>query len=88
MLLVDCDLNVLILDLSDIPMPLVTSGVEHGNLRELALQRMKDLGSECRDVRTREVGIQDIHQKVLPDQVQIHSVITHWYRLLHASLKG
>jgi len=30
----------------DIPMPLVTSGVEHGNLRELALARMRDLGTE------------------------------------------
>ena len=30
----------------DIPMPLVTSGVEHGNLRELALARMKDFGTE------------------------------------------
>ena len=29
-------------------MPLVTSGVEHGNLRELALERMKDLGTEVR----------------------------------------
>lgn len=27
----------------DIPMPLVTSGVENGNLRELALRRMRDL---------------------------------------------
>ena len=27
-------------------MPLVTSGVEHGNLRELALARMKDFGTE------------------------------------------
>ena len=48
----------------DIPMPLVSSGVEHGNLRELALARMKDLGTKCRDVRTREVGIQEIHNKV------------------------
>lgn len=32
----------------DIPMPLVTSGVEHGNLRELALARMKDLGTEVK----------------------------------------
>ncbi|OAJ42296.1 elongator complex protein 3 [Batrachochytrium dendrobatidis JEL423] len=55
----------------DIPMPLVTSGVEYGNLRELALSRMKDLGTECRDVRTREVGIQDIHNKVRPDQVEL-----------------
>ena len=55
----------------DIPMPLVTSGVEHGNLRELVLARMKDYGYECRDVRTREVGIQDIHNKIRPDQVEL-----------------
>lgn len=55
----------------DIPMPLVTSGVEHGNLRELVDARMKDLGLECRDVRTREVGIQDIHNKIRPDQVEL-----------------
>src|ERR1700733_3362483 len=42
----------------DIPLPLVTSGCENsGNLRELALQRMKDFGAECRDVRYREVGV-------------------------------
>ena len=46
-----------------------SSGVEHGNLRELALARMKDLGTTCRDVRTREVGIQEIHHKVRPYQV-------------------
>lgn len=46
-----------------------SSGVEHGNLRELALARMKDLGTECRDVRTREVGIQEIHHKVRPYEV-------------------
>lgn len=55
----------------DIPMPLVSSGVENGNLRELALARMKDLGTECRDVRTREVGIQEIHNKVRPDEIEL-----------------
>lgn len=45
------------------------SGVEHGNLRELALARMKDLNLQCRDVRTREVGIQEIHNKVRPYEV-------------------
>ncbi|XP_003793987.1 elongator complex protein 3 [Otolemur garnettii] len=55
----------------DIPMPLVSSGVEHGNLRELALARMRDLGIQCRDVRTREVGIQEIHHKVRPYQVEL-----------------
>lgn len=52
-------------------MPLVTSGVEYGNLRELCLARMRELGTKCRDVRTREVGIQDIHHKVKPDQVEM-----------------
>jgi elongator complex protein 3 len=55
----------------DIPMPLVTSGVEYGNLREHALARMKQMGVTCRDVRTREVGIQEIHERVKPDQVEL-----------------
>ncbi|GFS39834.1 radical SAM domain-containing protein [Actinidia rufa] len=55
----------------DIPMPLVTSGVEKGNLRELALARMDDLGLKCRDVRTRETGIQGIHHKIKPEEVEL-----------------
>lgn len=54
-----------------------SSGVEHGNLRELALARMKDLGTDCRDVRTREVGIQEIHHKVRPYEVSLLCV--DWY---------
>ncbi|KAK8692998.1 hypothetical protein V6N13_070598 [Hibiscus sabdariffa] len=55
----------------DIPMPLVTSGVEKGNLCELALARMDDLGLKCWDVRTREAGIQDIHHKIKPEEVEL-----------------
>lgn len=44
-------------------MPLVTSGVENGNLRELALWKMKELNLVCRDVWTWEVGIRKIHIK-------------------------
>lgn len=55
----------------DIPMPLVTSGVENGNLRELALARMKDFGTTCRDVRTREVGINEVKNKTRPSQVEL-----------------
>jgi elongator complex protein 3 len=55
----------------DIPMPLVTSGVENGNLRELALDRMKELGLKCRDIRTRECGIFEIHNKVRPEDVEL-----------------
>lgn len=52
-------------------MPLVSSGVEKGNLRELSLARMDELGLVCRDVRTREVGIKDIHHKIRPEQVEL-----------------
>ena len=51
----------------DIPMPLVSSGVENGNLRELALDKMKDMNITCRDIRSREVGMKDVHQKIRPD---------------------
>ncbi len=70
-------------------MPLVTSGVEYGHLRQLAMQRVKDLGRQlaygqlqyqllilcsglsCRDVRAREVGIQHVHHKINPNQVEL-----------------
>lgn len=55
----------------DIPMPLVSSGVDYGNLRELVLRRMKDYGVPCRDVRTREVGIRQIHERVRPGEVEL-----------------
>jgi len=48
-------------------MPLVSSGVDHGNLRELALRKMQDMNLPCRDLRTREVGIKQIHLKIIPD---------------------
>lgn len=53
---------VLMYRYSDIPLPLVSSGCDNsGNLRELALNRMKDFGAECRDVRFREVGVRMKH---------------------------
>lgn len=55
----------------DIPMPLVSSGVEHGNLRELALARMQDLDLSCKDIRTREVGMKQIQESVSPDDVEL-----------------
>jgi Histone acetyltransferase len=55
----------------DIPMPIVTSGVDNGNLRELVLARMKELKIACRDVRTREVGIQEVHNKIRPEEIEL-----------------
>ncbi|KAA6398759.1 MAG: putative Elongator complex protein 3 [Streblomastix strix] len=56
----------------DIPMPLVTSGVESGNLREKVINRMHDYGLKCRDIRTREVGVAEIHNnKVDADVIEL-----------------
>ena len=52
-------------------MPLVTSGVEKGNLRELALAKMKEMNIPCRDVRTREVGIKEVHFKIKPENIEL-----------------
>ncbi|KAF7693708.1 Elongator complex protein 3 [Cucumispora dikerogammari] len=47
----------------DIPMPLVTSGVGSGNLRELVAVKMREYNLKCRDVREREVGINELKGK-------------------------
>ena len=36
-----------------------------------AMARMADLGSKCRDVRTREVGIQEIHNKIHINEIEL-----------------
>ena len=50
---------------------LVLTLLDNGNVRELALKKMRDMNVACRDVRTREVGIKDIHFKIKPDQVEL-----------------
>jgi len=55
----------------DIPMPLVSSGVEHGNLRELALAKLADWNTTCLDIRSREVGMKQIHDAVVPEHVEL-----------------
>nr|CAG4649152.1 EOG090X02DF [Scapholeberis mucronata]SVE93493.1 EOG090X02DF [Scapholeberis mucronata] len=55
----------------DIPMPLVRQ-VEPGLWKtEITLARMADYGMVCRDVRTREVGIQEVHNKVRPYEIEL-----------------
>lgn len=55
----------------DVLMPLVSSGVEHGNLRQLALARMKDLDLPCKDIRMREVGMKQIREQVNLESVEL-----------------
>lgn len=48
-----------------------SSHIDNGNLRELALAKMEDMNIPCRDVRTREVGIKEVHFKIKPDQIEL-----------------
>jgi len=40
----------------DIPSNLIVAGVKHSNLRQLAKQRIKEKGKDCRCIRCREIG--------------------------------
>jgi elongator complex protein 3 len=55
----------------DVPMNLVSAGVENGNLRNLAMDRLRERGGRCRDVRAREVGITEIRDKIKPANVEL-----------------
>jgi elongator complex protein 3 len=55
----------------DVPMNLVTAGVESGNLRTLAMDRLKERGGKCRDVRAREEGITEIRERIRPVNVEL-----------------
>lgn len=55
----------------DVPMTLVSAGVENGNLRTLAMERLEKRGGKCRDVRAREVGITEIRDKIRPENVEL-----------------
>ncbi|EAY13921.1 elongation protein 3 homolog, putative [Trichomonas vaginalis G3] len=55
----------------DVPMTLVSAGVENGNLRDIAMKRLLQRGGRARDVRAREVGITEIRDKIKPDKVEL-----------------
>jgi len=55
----------------DVPMTLVSAGVDNGNLRDLAMKRLLERGGKCRDVRAREVGITEIREKIRPSHVEL-----------------
>jgi elongator complex protein 3 len=45
--------------------------VEHGNLRELALAKLKEQNGRTLDIRSREVGMKNIHEAVSPETVEL-----------------
>jgi elongator complex protein 3 len=44
----------------DIPVPQIAAGIMKSNLRELAIRRLGEQGRECRCIRCREVGQNDV----------------------------
>lgn len=57
----------------EFPVKLIQAGVKKGNLRELALRRLKDRGKRCRCIRCREIGHRTLKEKVTiqPEQIQL-----------------
>ena len=60
----------------DIPANLIEAGVKHSNLRQLALQKLREQNTRCRCIRCREVGHRWLTDKVKPDlnNVQISTL--------------
>ncbi|MEM2914148.1 MAG: GNAT family N-acetyltransferase, partial [Candidatus Bathyarchaeia archaeon] len=55
----------------DIPAYLIEGGVTRSNLRELALNKLKEQNLRCRCIRCREVGYRWLKDKVKPNQENI-----------------
>jgi len=51
----------------EFPVHLIKAGVKNGNLRELALKRLGEMGKKCRCIRCREVG-----HRVLKDNLTVN----------------
>lgn len=57
----------------EFPVQLIQAGVKSGNLRELALSRLRERGKRCRCIRCREIGHRTLKEgaRVEPDRVEM-----------------
>ncbi len=62
----------------EFPVQLIMAGVKSGNLRELALKRLREGGKRCRCIRCREVGHRTLKEHVTVDPERIR-IITREY---------
>jgi elongator complex protein 3 len=60
----------------DIPAALIEAGVKKSNLRQIALEKLKEQNARCRCIRCREVGHRWLNDKVKPnlDKVSICTI--------------
>lgn len=59
----------------DIPAYLIEAGVKMGNLREIALRKLKAEGMRCRCIRCREVGHRWLKDRVKPDPNNVRVLV-------------
>jgi len=55
----------------DIPSSFIVAGVKKGNIRELAMRRLKERGGRCREIRCREIGLLQLKTKERLDPEEI-----------------
>src|SRR5271157_1003647 len=57
----------------EFPVHLIQAGVKSGNLRELALARLRERGKRCRCIRCREIGHRTLKEGLLvkPDRIEM-----------------
>ena len=57
----------------EFPVQQIVAGVKSGNLRELAINRLRDRGKKCRCIRCREVGHRILKEKIDVDPKRIRT---------------
>lgn len=65
----------------DIPLPLVTSGVEAANLREMALEELNRRGQRSYEIRQREVGAAKAITAEMKRKAHLDVVMNYTHRL-------
>ena len=59
----------------EFPVHLIIAGVKRGNLRELALNKLRDRGERCRCIRCREVGHRTLKEKITVDPGSVRTLV-------------
>lgn len=59
----------------EFPVQQIVAGVKNGNLRELALKRLRENGKRCRCIRCREVGHRTLKEKITVDPARIRTIV-------------
>jgi elongator complex protein 3 len=59
----------------EFPVRLIVAGVKSGNLRELALKKLRDRGKRCRCIRCREVGHRTLKEKIVVNPNRVQTVV-------------